>query len=62
MPSGFKEARNAGSEPDGNLTLKYVYGYDAHSTRDNLHRTADGKFVFTTAGLGVVQDPTTSVQ
>lgn len=41
-PTGYKEGPNAGKEPDGNLTLKHVYGYDAHSTRDNLHRTKDG--------------------
>lgn len=58
-PTDYKEDPHSANEPEGNLTLKHVYGYDGHSTRDNLHRSADGKICFTTAGLGVVQDPAT---
>ena len=56
-PSNYKESKNAGGVPEGNLTLKRAHGFRSHDTRDNA-RYVDGgkKVVFTTAALGVVQE------
>ena len=48
--------RSFGKAPDHNLTLKWAHGFRSFDTRGNLKYAADGSIVFTTAGVGVVQD------
>ena len=55
-PDGFKFKRAMGKAPDNNLTLKWAHGFRSFDTRGNLRYAADGSVVFTTAGVGVVQD------
>ena len=47
---------SAALAPEANLRLKYVHGFRSHDTRGNAKFSADGKVVYTTAGLGVVLD------
>lgn len=56
VPTGFKEAKNAGEKPDGNLKLKYAHGFRSFDTRNNLRYVTKDDIVFTTAGLGVVMN------
>ena len=59
-PTGYKASSRAGSAPGGNLVLKHAHGFRSHDVRGNAKYTADGKIVFTTAALGVVQERATS--
>jgi len=55
-PSDYKAQRGAGKAPEANLRLRRAHGFRCHDTRGNLKYTSDGKIVYTTAALGVVQD------
>lgn len=48
--------KNAGAAPQENLTLVRAHGFRSFDTRGNLKFSSEGKVVFTTAGLAVVQD------
>ena len=54
VPSSYKQGKNAGGLPDGNLVLKRAHGFGTQA--DNARFTSDGKVVYTTAALGVIQD------
>jgi len=56
VPNDFKFKRIMGKAPDSNLTLKWAHGFRSFDTRGNLRYAANGNVVFTTAGVGVVQD------
>ena len=62
IPTGFQEAKNAGTAPDASLKLKYAHGFRSFDTRGNLKYAANGSIVFTTAALGVIHNPKTNVQ
>jgi len=55
-PSGHKKNRADGKEPESNLVLRWAHGFRSFDTYGNLKYTKTGDVVFTTAGLGVVQD------
>lgn len=55
-PNGFKPDKNAGKQPNNNVELVWAHGFRSFDTRGNLRYDASGNVVFTTAGLGVVQD------
>ena len=61
-PSNFKVAKNAGQAPNTNLKLKWAHGFRSFDTRNNLKYAADGSVVFTTAGVGVVQNLANNTQ
>lgn len=42
--------------PPHNFNLEWAYGYNAHSSRQNLHYSATGAIVYATAAVCVVQD------
>ena len=42
--------------PTETLSLKWAHGFRSFDTRDNLKYTKNGDVLFTTAGLGVVQN------
>jgi hypothetical protein len=48
--------KNAGAAPQENLTLVRAHGFRSFDTRGNLKFSSEGKVVFTTAGLAIVQD------
>ena len=54
-PTHFKELANSGATPNGNLTLKYAHGFRSHDTKGNAKWGQNGEIIYTTAGLGVVQ-------
>lgn len=56
IPDDFVFKRAMGKAPDNNLTLKWAHGFRSFDTRGNLRYDAAGNVVFTTAGVGVVQD------
>ena len=56
IPSRGGVGRNAGRAPEGNLTLKCAHGFRSHDAQGNLKYASNGKIVYTTAALGVVQD------
>lgn len=57
LPDKYKNpGRDLGKEPEHNLELKWAHGFRSFDTRNNLKYSADGNVVFTTAGLGVVQN------
>ena len=56
------KAETAGGLPDANVTIKYVHGYRAYDTRNNLKWTKSGSILYHTAGLGVVLNPTSNRQ
>jgi hypothetical protein len=55
-PTGFKPSRTAAQAPDNNLKLKWAHGFRSFDTRGNLKYTSEGHVLFTTAGVGVVQN------
>ena len=55
-PTGFKPSRTAGQAPDNNLKLKWAHGFRSFDVRNNLKYTSEGQVLFTTAGVGVVQN------
>jgi microtubule-associated protein-like 6 len=55
-PTAYKAKRGAGKAPEASLRLRRAHGFRCHDTRGNLKYTSDGKIVYTTAALGVVQD------
>lgn len=62
IPNGYKPPRNAADAPDNNLMLRWAHGFRSFDTRGNLKYTANGQVLFTTAGVGVVQDCTAMKQ
>jgi hypothetical protein len=56
QPSKYKESSFADRQPDQNLKLKHVHGFRSFDTRGNLRYTADGRILFSTAGVGIVQN------
>lgn len=62
VPDDFVYKRAMGKAPDNNLTLKWAHGFRSFDTRGNLKYAADGSIVFTTAGVGVVQDLNANTQ
>ena len=56
-PDAYKKIKAVmGKAPDNNLTLKWAHGFRSFDTRGNLRYAKDGSVVFTTAGVGVVQN------
>ena len=56
-PDGFVLRSDMGQAPDATLKLRWAHGFRAYDTQRNLKYTRNGaQIVFTTAGLGVVQD------
>jgi microtubule-associated protein-like 6 len=59
-PDAWKKPnKSAGDEPENNLELKWAHGFRSFDTRGNLKYTSENKVLFTTAGVGVVQDTNT---
>ena len=58
-PSHFKA--NDGSAPPIQVTLDYVYGYNAQ-VKNSVHYTNGSSLVYAAAGLGVVFDPDSNKQ
>lgn len=57
-PKGFKMPTAPQPPPKQTLNLKWAHGFRSFDTSGNLKYLKNGdKFVFTTAGVGVVQDP-----
>ena len=56
MPKGGADA------PKENIKLKYVHGYRAFDTRNNVKYTFDEKVVYHAAALGIVLDKETNIQ
>lgn len=61
-PKSFVPAKNAAEAPKEGLKLKYVHGYRAFDTRNNVKYTADGKVVFHAAALGIVLNKQNNTQ
>lgn len=62
-PKGYKMPNQPQPPPKQTLTLKWAHGFRSFDTSGNLKYLNNGeKFVFTTAGVGVVQDPKANVQ
>ena len=61
-PIGFVASKTAGQAPNTNLKLKWAHGFRSFDTRGNLKYTSDGSILFTTAGVGVVQNCTKMTQ
>jgi echinoderm microtubule-associated protein-like 6 len=57
-PSNFKETASSGRMPNANLTLKHAHGFRSHDTRGNAKWGKNGEVIYTTAGLGIVQNKT----
>lgn len=55
-PSSYKQTKNEGDAPNGNLKLKYAHGFRSFDTRGNLKYTSTGEIAFTTAALGIILD------
>lgn len=62
QPNNFKKSSGDGKAPDASLELEYVYGFRSGDVRNNLKYTADGEFVFHTAGVGIVMNKTKNTQ
>lgn len=52
----------SGDLPDANVAIKYVHGYRAYDTRNNLKWTKSGSVLYHTGGLGVVLNPVANTQ
>ena len=62
-PKGFKMPNAPQPPPKQTLSLKWAHGFRSFDTSGNLKYLKNGdKFVFTTAGVGVVQDPKANTQ
>lgn len=61
-PKGYKPPKGAGDAPTEGLKLKYVHGYRAFDTRNNIRYTRDGKIAFHAAALGIVLDKSDNTQ
>ncbi|KAK3878967.1 hypothetical protein Pcinc_016411 [Petrolisthes cinctipes] len=48
--------------PEGWLTLKWVFGYNGHTARNNVRVTRAGHLLYYVAGVGVVHDTTNARQ
>lgn len=55
-PSGFDPKTSNSREPESSLTLVQAHGVRCRDTRGCVKYTSEGKVVYITAGLGVVQD------
>ena len=54
VPSNYKKSKLDGALPDAKLELEFVHGYRCHETRNNLHYTKNGNFIYHTAAIGIV--------
>ena len=52
-PTGFVVGRNAKQAPDGNLTLKYVHGFNCQNSKMMARYGNPGNIVFCAAAVGV---------
>eukprot|EP01022_Parablepharisma_sp_SALTPOND_P009431 TRINITY_DN1391_c0_g1_i1.p1 TRINITY_DN1391_c0_g1~~TRINITY_DN1391_c0_g1_i1.p1 ORF type:complete len:2151 (-),score=139.11 TRINITY_DN1391_c0_g1_i1:21-6473(-) len=61
QPKELVTTRDSGL-PDANIKIKYVHGYRAYDTRNNVKWTKNGCVLYHTAGLGVVLRPDNNAQ
>ena len=61
-PKSFVVSKMAGEAPKESIKLKYVFGYRAFDTRNNLKYSSEGKIVYHTAALGVVMNKEENTQ
>ncbi len=54
-PIGFVPSLNAMKQPDGNLKISYVHGFNNNDKKMMARYCTSGNFVFVTAALGVKQ-------
>jgi hypothetical protein len=62
-PKNFKMPSTPNPPPKQKLTLKWAHGFRTFDTQGNLKYVGEGDtFIFTTAGVGVVQNPKLNTQ
>ena len=62
-PKDYRPNKNSADAPNNNLELRYVHGYRAFDTRNNVKYTNDdNKIVFHAAALGIVLEKSSNSQ